>query len=75
MNTVRTNNGIMVAAIDDLMFQRVLRNNSGFWTEKNYADGSSATVYQLKDDGNVLTLGGDRAKIYLWKDFYICPND
>ena len=73
LNELRTDKGLLVAEIDDKVFQKILSGAAGKWVIKEYVKSGPTSVYEITED-STLTAGGGAIKLCLWEGFYIEPH-
>ena len=67
MYYVRTNTGLMVAKVDDVVAGCMIRQAQGEWTPKKFLN-STKTVYVFSKG---FTYGDEIMKLTLWEGFYL----
>lgn len=65
---LRTNNGIMIAKVDDVVAGCMMRQGKGEWKQKAYVNNTKKTVYVFSDD---FTYGDEIMKLCIWEGFYL----
>lgn len=64
---IRTDGGIMVGKVDNVVAGMMINGTDGHWTEKNFDTGKELVYIFIQD----FTYGKPEMKFYIWKGFYI----
>lgn len=67
MYYVRTNTGLMVAKVDNVVAGCMMRQAKGEWTQKKFVN-QTKTVYVFSED---FTYGAEIMKLCIWEGFYL----
>jgi hypothetical protein len=71
MYYVRTDGGIMIAKVDNVVAGMMIRGIEGKWVEKNF-DNGKRSVYLFSQD---CSYGRSEMKVMIWKGFYITEGE